>query len=131
MTKKDLSKYYFLTIEIKDLEERIKELEMTFIGSSKITGMPFCSNKSNPTEQRTELLIKLKNKLENRKNKAMNHLLMIEDYIEKIEEAEIRLIFSKRYIECKKWEIIAKEMHMSERGVYQRHSDYLKGANYV
>ena len=40
LTKKELSKYYYLSLEIKDLEERKRMLEQTSIGSAKLTGMP-------------------------------------------------------------------------------------------
>ena len=39
---------------------------------------------------------------------------------------EIRRIFNKRYIELKKWERIAQEMHMSERTIFRKHSQFLK-----
>lgn len=45
MTKKELSKYYYLSLEIKDLEDRIESINETTIGSSKITGMPIVHSK--------------------------------------------------------------------------------------
>ena len=71
MTKKELSKYYYLSREIKDLEERIQTLQNQSVGVSKLTGMPFSNEKSNPGEKRAELLITLKNKLEKRKTKSL------------------------------------------------------------
>lgn len=126
MNKKELSKYYYLSIEIKDLEERIQEVRNKSVGVSRITGMPFSGGKSNPVEQRAELLIKLENQLEAKKTKAIKKLMILEEYISTIDDSEIRVIFTKRYIELKKWDTIAKEMFMSERTVYRRHSKYLK-----
>ena len=57
MTKKELSKYYYLSREIKDLEERIQTLQNQSVGVSKLTGMPFSNEKSNPVEKRAELFI--------------------------------------------------------------------------
>lgn len=128
MNKSKLSKYYFLTIEIKDLEEKIETIQSTLIGASKITGMPTSRSGNNvsPTEKNAQLLIILKNKLENRKAKALKRMIEIEDFLISIEDVEIRMIFNKRYLELKKWEEIAKEMYMSERHVIRIHSNYLK-----
>ena len=71
MTKRELSKYYYLSLEIKDLEERIESLNETTIGSSKITGMPIAHTNESPIERRVELIIRLKNKLEKRKCRAL------------------------------------------------------------
>ena len=131
MNKSKLSKYYFLTIEIKDLEEKIETIQSTLIGSSKITGMPHggSGKKISTTEKNAELLVILKNKLENRKAKALKRMIEIEDFLLSIEDVEIRMIFNKRYLEMKKWENIANEMYMSERNVIRLHSNYLKARN--
>ena len=129
MNKAKLSKYYFLTIEIKDLEERIATIQSTLIGASKITGMPHSTKNGNKShvEKNAELLVTLKNKLERRKAKALKKMIEIEDFLISIEDVEIRMIFNKRYLELKKWEDIGREMGISERHVIRIHSDYLKG----
>lgn len=130
MNKRELSKYYYITLEIRELEERIAVVENTIIGSSKLTGMPRGSEKSDPVNKTTELLITLKSKLEKRKAEAMEKLIQIEEYISKIDESEVRLIFSKRYIELKKWDQIAEELYMSIRSVHRKHSEYLERDKY-
>lgn len=127
MTKRELSKYYYLSLEIKDLEERIEALDDTAIGSSKITGMPMVHTNESPIEKRVELIIRLKNKLEKRKCRALEEMDKIEQYLSTIEDIETRLIFYKRYLDFKSWEEIAVEMYMSERSVYRKHSNFLKG----
>lgn len=126
MTKRELSKYYFLNLEIKDLKNQMHEIESSLIGSSKITGMPHGTDKSDPVYEKVELLSRLKTKLENREAKAMRELLKIESYISEIEDAEVRIIFSKRYIELKKWEVIAEELYMSESTIHRKHKKYLE-----
>jgi hypothetical protein len=126
MNKKELSKYYHLTNEIKDLQEKIKELDLTLISSPLLTGMPHSNKVSNPTEQRNILILALKRKLEIREAKAMEELIKIEDYISSIEDIELRQIFDKRYVQLKSWEVIANEIHMSERNVFRKVSKYLK-----
>lgn len=127
MTKKELSKYYYLSLEIKDLQERIEILNETSIGSSKLTGMPAVHSNESPVEKRVELIIRLKNKLEKRKQKAIEEMEKIEQYLSTIEDIEIRLIFYKRYLDFKSWDEIADELYMSERSVYRKHRNFLKG----
>lgn len=126
MNKKELSKYYYLTLEIKDLESKIIELESKLISSPTLTGMPHGNTISNPTEKTAILLATLKDKLENRRLRSITELNKIEDYISQISDVDIRLIFNKRYIQLKRWDEIASEMYMSERSVYRKHSDYFK-----
>lgn len=131
MNKKELSKYYYLTLEIKDIENKLKEIKDKSVGISKITGMPFSSSVSNPTEKHAMLIMKYMEKLEKKKDKALNQLLKIETYISNIEDLETKLIFTKRYIELKKWERVAIEMHMSERTVFRKHSQMLRSKENV
>lgn len=131
MNKKELSKYYYLTLEILDIENKLKEIRNQSSGVSRMTGMPFSSQVGNPTEKQVMLIEKYTEKLEHKKLQAMEEIIKIENYISEIKDVETRLIFNKRYIELKKWDAIAKEMHMCERSVFKRHSDYLKGKKYV
>jgi len=126
MTKKELSKYYYLSLEINDLEDRIKNLYETSVGSSKITGMPVAHSNDSPIEKRVELIVRLTDKLKKRQKQALEEMEKIEKYISTIEDIEIRLIFSKRYLDFKDWVKIADEMFMSERSVYRKHSNWLK-----
>ena len=59
-------------------------------------------------------------------NNALKKLTKIELYIASMEESDVRLIFTKRYIQFKQWEDIAKEMCMSESSVFRRHREQLK-----
>ena len=131
MNKKELSKYYYLTLEILDIENKLKEIRNQSSGVSRMTGMPFSSQVGNPTEKQVMLIEKYTEKLEHKKLQAMEEIIKIENYISEIKDVETRLIFNKRYIELKKWDVIAREMNMCERGVFQRHSDHLKGMDNV
>ncbi len=126
MNKRQLSRYYYLSLEIKEIEERIQSIRETSVGSSKITGMPSNHSVENPLEKRVELLISLNEKLESRRIKALEEMLKIEKFLATIDDIETKLIFTKRYIDLKSWEKIAMEMHMSERTVYRKHSSYLR-----
>ena len=130
LTKKELSKYYYLSLEIKDLEERKRMLEQTSIGSAKLTGMPKAKfNNSSPTERIIELIDEIDKRLDKRKIEAMQEMIKIEKFISEIVDIETRLIFSKRYIELKGWEKIGEEMHMSKRTAQRIHKKFLEGTN--
>lgn len=126
MNKRQLSKYYYLSLEIKDLENKIRVLRETTVGSPKLTGMPISHNNESPLEKRIELILELTEKLEDRKLKAIEEMIKIENFIMTIDDIETRRIFNKRYIELKKWEKIAKEMHMGIATAYRIHRNYLK-----
>ncbi len=130
LTKKELSKYYYLSLEIKDLEERKRMLEQTSIGSAKLTGMPKAQfNNTSPTERIIELIDEIDKRLDKRKIEAMQEMIKIEKFISEIVDIETRLIFSKRYIELKGWEKIGEEMHMSKRTAQRIHKKFLEGTN--
>ena len=97
----------------------------------KISDTPFGKTITDLVSSQLELIEKYNIKLEKKRIKAIEELLKIEDYISGIQDIETRLIFTKRYIELKKWEVIAIEMNMCERAVFKRHSDYLKGEKNV
>ncbi len=126
MNKKELSKYYHLSMEINEIESQIKELMKGLVGSPALTGMPHGSGVGNPVEQKAMLIINLKNKLEKRRARSLKELTKIELYIANIEKAEVRLIFTKRYIQFKSWDEIAREMCMSESSIFRRHKEQLK-----
>ena len=130
LTKRELSKYYYLSLEIKDLEERKRMLEQTSIGSAKLTGMPKAKfNNTSPTERIIELIDEIDKRLDKRKIEAMQEMIKIEKFISEIVDIETRLIFSKRYIELKGWEKIGEEMHMSKRTAQRIHKKFLEGTN--
>jgi hypothetical protein len=78
MNKKELSKYYHLSMEINELESQIKELMNGLVGSPALTGMPHGSGVGNPVEQKAMLIINLKNKLEKRRAISLKELTKIE-----------------------------------------------------
>ena len=127
MKKHELSRYYYLKLEIRQLEDRINEIESTVVGSSRITGMPNRKNKkSDPVERTVQLISKLKNKLENQKIKATEELIKIEDFISSVDDIDARLILTKRYIEFKKWEMISQELSICISNVYKIHRKYVE-----
>ncbi len=131
MTKEELSRYYYLKKEIKQIEERIKEIDDTFLSANRINGMRYEKRLSNPQEQRMILIEKYDKRLEEKKDEALKELMKIEDFIDSINDPEIRMIFRYRYIELMEWNKIVMLVHMSERTVYRKHREILNMAVHV
>ena len=127
MTIHDLSKYHNLKIEIKQIKDNIEKIETTIIGSSKIAGIPITSssNNSNPTERIGMKLAKLKTTLENKTDKLLDELNKIEDFLNTVDDGEIRIIIRKRFIEGKTWKEVSKDIIADRSTPYYKLKKYL------
>ena len=126
MTKEKLSKYYYLKQEIKQIEDKIKEIDSTFMRASLINCEKFERKLSNPQEKRMILIEKYEQKLEIAINKSIEELIKIEEFINSIEDPENRMIFRYRYIELKSWNEISSLIHISRSAIFERHNKILK-----
>ena len=126
MTKEELSKYYYLKQEIKQIEDKIKEIDSTFMRASLINCEKFERKLSNPQEKRMILIEKYEQKLEIAINKSIEELIKIEEFINSIEDLENRMIFRYRYIELKSWNEISSLIHISRSAIFERHNKILK-----
>ena len=129
MTKEELSRYYYLSKEIEQIQSKIKEIKETYIGSSRINGMPHARSLSGPQERMLMLVEKYQEQLVEKKSEAIKEMLRIETYISSIKDVETRMIFNYRYIERKDWEQIAWLMHMGIATVFRKHKEQLKNGN--
>jgi len=115
MTEKELSELYSLERQIKRIKWRIKELKYEEgVGAVNYDGMPHSKTPGNPTEQiairKAELLEKLTSMLEDKITKETE----IRDYIETIEDEEIKDIADMRFICCMNWFDIAAELSIQK-----------------
>ena len=53
----------------------------------------------------------------------------IENYIESVQDSDIRLIISKRFLNCKTWEQVGKELFTDRTTPYYKLKNYLKKEN--
>ena len=126
MTKEELSKYYYFKQEIKQIEDKIKEIDSTFMRASLINCEKFERKLSNPQEKRMILIEKYEQKLEIAINKSIEELIKIEEFINSIEDPENRMIFRYRFIELKSWNEISSLIHISRSAIFERHNKILK-----
>ena len=129
MTKKELSQLYYLNREIEEIQNRIYELE-TLAGSctSYITGMPKVKGITDKVAKYAAEIADLKCLLDLNLKKCFYELNRINRYIESVEDAEMRMILTFRYINGLPWEQVAMNIspYASGDSVRKAHDRFLK-----
>lgn len=120
-----LNKLYFLKIEIKEIKEEIDNLSE--ISSPSLSGMPHSKKKSDPTQQFLMKKQKLIEKLNKKLERYIEELTRIENFIDDIDDPEIRTIARLRFIENFTWEDIGKKMHQDRSVCYRKIKKYIGG----
>lgn len=122
---KNLNALYWLKQEITQIENQIKEI--TVLSAAAITGMPKGNSVSSPVEKFYERLEKLKEKLQAKLDQYITEKERIEDYIENMDDAEVRVIARKRFIENKTYQVIGDEMYTDGSTARKKLKRYLEG----
>ena len=121
---KKLNKLYWLKQEIAQIENQIKEL--TVLSATTMPCMPSCSKVSSPVERFYDRLERLKAKLQAKLDEYIIEKERIEDYIENTEDAEVRVIARKRFIENKDYQTIGDEMYIDRTTAYKKLKRYFE-----
>lgn len=127
MTLKELSKYHDIKVEVDDLQRRIYELEATIVKASKYSDTKIDKSITNtsPTEELAIKLNKLRKTYVGKQLTLTNELEKIEEYLNTINDSEIRTIMRKRFIDLLTWEEVANVMHYSNPVPYYKVRKYL------
>ena len=129
MTKQELSQLYYLNGEIEQLKNRITELECVATStSSRITGMPHTSGISDKVGKYVAEIADLKELLDLNLKKCFYELNRLNRYIEGIDNSEMRMILSLRYINGLSWEQVAVSIspYASGESVRKSHDRFLR-----
>lgn len=121
MTEQELSKYYWLKKEIKDLEDRLKEFGYGISSTrldKEISGII-------STDSIQEKRIIIVEKWISARVSALEEYLKIESYIETVEDSEIRQIMRYRFLDLLSWEKIGEEMNYERTTVSKKLRNYL------
>lgn len=121
MTEKELSRYYHLKKEIKDLEERIIKLG-DGVGAVEITDMPKGSSNKNTIQQR---IAELRDRYIELRITALEEYIKIENFISSIEESEIRTMMRMRFLDLESWEKIGIEFYCDRRTASRKVHKYI------
>ena len=103
MTDADLSKYFWLTKEIEFIE---KELSSTYATDGSE--------------------IPRRKALNKKKREAAQELLAIEEFLDNLDDPEMRIILRLRYCLRMTWEAIGDEIYMSPSGALRKCKRFLK-----
>ena len=108
MTKKELSQLYYLRKEIKEQQRRLSELEALATScNAKITGLPNGNRVSDKIGNYTTEIADLKNLIEKNLEKCIEEHKKLTTFINNIEDSQLRLILTLRYIDHLTWQQIA------------------------
>jgi len=128
VTKQELSQLYYLNREIEQIKNRIAELECIATSStSRITGMPHASGISEKVGKYAAEIADLKELLDLNLKKCFYELNRLNRYIESIEDSQMRMIMSLRYINGLSWQQVAFSIgEYDEQYPRRKHNAYLK-----
>lgn len=134
MTKEQLEQLKFLSREMVMLEHQISDVQQvicsdTVMGSSvnfpyvyrviAITGVDM-------TEYDGKIK-RLRKQLDKRKKEVIDLIFSINDYIDSVNDSEIRQLLYLKYVEGLTWGSIAKKLHYADESVPRKKMDrYLK-----
>ncbi len=108
MTKKELSQLYWLNREIEEQQRRLEELESIATScTANITGLPSGNGVSDKIASCVAEIIDLKGLIDLNIKKCFYELNRLNRYIESVDDSEMRLILSLRYVNGLTWLQIA------------------------
>ncbi|MEA4973953.1 MAG: RNA polymerase subunit sigma-24 [Candidatus Metalachnospira sp.] len=108
MTKKELSQLYWLNREIEEQQRRLEELECLATScTSNITGMPKSRGVTDKLSKYAAEIVDLRGLIDLNIKKCFYELNRLNRYIETVEDSQMRMILSLRYINGLIWQQIA------------------------
>jgi len=127
MTKKDLSQLYWLNREIEEQQRRLDELEALATScTSRITGMPRSKGLVDKLAIYSAEIADLKGLIDLNIKKCFYELNRLNRYINGIEDSQMRMILSLRYINGMTWQQIAFSIgEHDEQYPRRKHNDFL------
>jgi hypothetical protein len=146
MTEQELSGYKFIMARIEEIKERIAELEHDIaeleqengLGSVNLDGMPHGSTPGDPVARMAiaraalhEDMKKLKADLEKRCVELLGKEREIREYIDSIDDEEVKLIIEWRFIDLLDWYEIAGRLEEVTGKCVDRSTPGKKMRNYL
>lgn len=128
MTKKELSQLYYINREIEQLQARLNELECLATSSTqKITGMPSATGVSDMVGRYAAEIADLEALLDLNLKKCFYELNRLNRYIQSVEDAQMRMILSLRYINGLHWDQVAASISscISSESIRKAHDRFL------
>ena len=118
MTEQELMSLIYIQARIDRIRERLFELEdEDGLGSVDMDGMPHSKTPGNPVERMALARATLHEKLVQLKADLVEKELAISEYIDSVEQDDIKLIMELRYIDGRNWQDTATEWE-ERTGIY-------------
>ena len=132
MTKKELSQLYYLKKEIRQLEQRIKELETAATDcTAKITGLPHGTGINDKIGNYAAQIADLKALLDLNLKKCFYELNRLDRYIQSVNDPLVRQIILYRFENHMSWNQIERALggNNSSESLRKKLYRYLKNKN--
>ena len=108
MTVRELRKIYYLHKLIDRDSERLAALESRLHpGTMNLSGMPQNHLPKNLLEELVPLIVEIKDRIQREREDYIKERMRIEEYIRSVEDYQVRLILSYRFVDLMTWQQIA------------------------
>ena len=128
MTKKELSQLYWLNREIEEEKRKLTELTAAASGGvQNITGLPHVGG-GDKTGNLAILIAEQRDLIELKVKQSVIEYNRLNRYIASVEDAQMRMILSLRYVNGLSWQQVALHMDIEGDGSTQRkqHNEFLR-----
>lgn len=121
LTKKELSQLYWLNREIEEEKRKLSELEAAAAGcTAKITGLPHVSGVHDKIGDLGILIAEQRDLIDLKVRQSVIEYNRLNRYIASVDDAQMRMILSLRYVNGLSWQEIAANMGQEGDGSTQR-----------
>lgn len=127
MTIEEINSIYYINKEIAKLQEELYMLKnKNFFKSNNLTGMPKGNIEADVFVDYAEDVRTLESMLQYTLKKLQVERKKIEDFLNTVEDAELRLIIRLRAVNNMKWEEIGEELGMDRRTASRKFLNYFQ-----
>lgn len=129
MTKKELSQLYWLNREIEEEKRKLHELEAAASGcTASITGLPHVMGAHDKIGDLAILIAEQRDLIDLKARQSVIEYNRLNHYIAGVEDAQMRMILSLRYVNGLSWQQVAFHMGQEGDGSTQRkqHDAFLR-----
>lgn len=128
MTKKELSQLYWLNREIEEEKRKLRELEAASTsGTAKITGLPHVSGAHDKIGDMAILIAEQRDLIDLKVRQSAIEYNRLNRYIAGVEDAQMRMILSLRYVNGLSWQQVAFAIgETDEQYPRRKHNKFLQ-----
>lgn len=127
MSVEELSQIYYINKEIKSLQLELAQLrQKNFYKPNVITDMPGGGEHEEQNLEYVNDVMMLEDLINYSLRKLQYERKKIEEFLDSVEDADLRLIMRLRAVNNMKWEDIGQEVNMSRRTVCRKFFGYFK-----